>query len=642
MGLTLAHKILREHIVGGEMVTGQEIAIAVDHTFTHDSFAPLVFLEIEAMRIERVRSRVSVCYADHYLLQLSYENLDDHRFLQGMSAKLGVCFSRPGNGICHQVHLERFSEPGATLLGTDSHTPTCGAVGMIAIGAGGLDVAVAMGGRPYHLRMPRVVQVKLVGRLPPWVASKDVALELLRRLTVKGGVGCIFEYSGDGVTSLTVPERATICNMGTELGATTSIFPSDEVVRAYLRAQGRESAWRALSADPDAVYDETIEIDLGALEPLIACPSSPDAVKAVREVEGTPVNQVCVGSCTNSSLADLSTVAAVLKGRTVHSGVGLTVTPGSRQVYQMIARTGALADLIDAGAQLLQSTCGPCIGQGQAPGTGAISLRTFNRNFTGRSGTNNDRVYLCSPQTAAAAALTGRITDPRSLGEAPRFDLPQRFVVDDRMILRPPEDPEMVEVFRGPGMNPLPVGRRLPGTLRASVVLKTGDNITTDHIVPSGAKVLPARHNIPGLSEYAFQRVDEGFALRAREAGGGIIVGGANYGQGSSRENAALVPMYLGISVVIAKSFARIHKDNLVNAGILPLTFASESCYDGVEQGDLLELAGVRQQVMAGDEVVVSNLTRSTTFRVRHGLTERQIRVCLDGGMLLHIRDGQP
>jgi aconitate hydratase len=638
MGSGLTQKIIKEHLVHGEMKTGEEIAIHIDRTLIPDTLGLMVMLELEAMGISRVKTEFSICYVDHAMLQLGKESNDDHRFLQSMAARYGIFFSRAGNGICHQVNLERFSKPGVTLLGSDSHTTTGGAMGMLAMGSGGLDVAVATGGGPYYLQMPRIVRVNLTGRLQPWVASKDIILELLRRRSVKGGLDCIFEFVGDGAASLTVPERATICNMGTELGATTSIFPSDESSLFYLKAQGREGDWRSLTADPDASYDESIEIDLSVLEPLIACPSSPDAVVSVREIEGTRVDQVCVGSCTNSSYADLMTVAAILKGKALPPSISLTVTPGSRQVLQMIARSGALTDLIDAGARILEPACGPCLGMGQAPGTGAVSLRTFNRNFLGRSGSDRDQVYLCSPQVAATAALTGQITDPRRLGEAPRFDLPEQFMVDDRMILPPSDHPEAVEIFRGPNIKPLPLAGEAPEILRGQVLLKTGDNISTDDIVPAGARAVPLRGNVPALAEFAFERITRDFAPRARAAGDGIIVGGFNYGQGSSREHAAMVPMYLGIRAVLAKSFARIHRDNLINFGVLPLAFADESVYDTVEEGDVLELSGVREALVSGHDLAVRNITKGAEIQVSHAMSPRMVQTYLDGGVINHVR----
>ena len=638
MGLSLAQKVVQEHLISGEMRTGEEIAIRIDRTLTHDTLGLMAMLEFEAMGIPRVKTELSVVYVDHNIMQLGFESNDDHRFLQGMAAKHGLFFSRAGNGICHQVNLERFSAPGKTLLGADSHTPTCGAAGMLAIGAGGLDVAVAMGGGPYYFQMPKVVRVSLKGRLGPWVASKDIVLELLRRRGVKGGVDCIFEYTGDGLATLSVPERGTICNMGTELGATTSIFPSDEKVRAYFAAQKRDKDFRPLAADPDAAYDETEEIDLSALEPLIACPSSPDNVVPVRDLEGTKVEQVCVGSCTNSSYVDLMTVAAILKGRVVDPKVNFTVSPGSRQVLAMITRSGALGDLIDSGPRLLESACGPCLGMGQAPGTGVVSIRTFNRNFPGRSGTKGDRIYLASPQVAAAAALTGEITDPRRLGRAPSIDFPDEFLVDDRMILAPSEDPESVEVVRGPNIRPLPIATPPAGVLSGRVLLKTGDNVSTDDIAPAGAKAVPLRGNVPALAEFTFERMDSGFVRRAQEWGGGVIVGGSNYGQGSSREHAALCPMYLGVKIVLARSFARIHRDNLANFGVLALTFTNEADYDRVEEGDELKLSDALEAVAAGHDLVLRDLTKMINIPVRHAMTPRMVQVYLRGGLLNFVK----
>ncbi len=638
MGTNLTRKILAEHLVAGELQVGREIAIRIDQTLTQDATGTMAYLQFEAMGVPRVRTKLSVSYVDHNMLQTGFENADDHRFLQTVAAKYGIYFSRPGNGICHQVHLERFAVPGQTLLGSDSHTPTAGGLGMLAIGAGGLDVAVAMAGGPFHLAMPAVVNVRLRGRLRPWVTAKDVILELLRRLTVKGGVGKVFEYSGPGVATLTVPERATITNMGAELGATTSIFPSDEMTRAFLRAQGREGVWVPLAADPDAAYDEVIELDLGELEPLIALPHSPDNVVPVRAVAGTPVDQVSIGSCTNSSYTDLMRVASILRGRRVHPRVSLSIAPGSRQVLEAIARNGALADLIAAGARILETACGPCIGMGQAPASGAVSVRSFNRNFEGRSGTPDARVYLASPETAAAAAVTGVITDPRDLGEYPRVELPERFPVDDAGIIPPADRPEEVEVVRGPNIKPLPVRGPLEDELSGPVLIKVGDNVTTDHILPAGPKVLPLRSNIPAIAEFVFAGLDPGFAARARAAGGGFIVGGYNYGQGSSREHAALAPMYLGVKAVLARSFARIHRANLINFGILPLVFVDPEDYARLEAGDRLVLPGVRAALRAGDVLTVHNETQGTTLRVRHDLTPRQVEVVLAGGLLNYTR----
>ncbi len=639
MGLNLTQKIIKDHLVSGEMVVGHEIGIRIDQTLTQDATGTMADLQFEAIGFPRVRTKLSVSYVDHNMLQTGFENADDHRFLQTFAAKYGIYFSRPGNGICHQVHLERFAVPGMTLLGSDSHTPTSGGMGMLAIGAGGLDIAVAMGGGPFYMIMPKIVGVKLTGHLQPWVSAKDIILEMLRRLTVKGGIGRIFEYYGPGVADLDVPARSTITNMGAELGATTSIFPSDENTRYYLRAQGREEAWRPLAADPDATYDEYIEIDLNTLEPLIALPQSPDNVVPVREVEGTRVDQVCVGSCTNSSYPDLMKVAAVLRGRSVHPNVSMTLTPGSKQVYAMIARNGALADFIMAGARVLESACGPCIGMGQAPATDAVSLRTFNRNFPGRSGTPNDKVYLCSPEVAAAAAITGVITDPRKLGDPVDVKIPERYIIDDNMILPPSPNPETVEIIRGPNIKPVPRNEPLPDTLRGEVLLKVGDNITTDHIMPAGAKVLPLRSNVPAISEYTFTRIDPEFPARAKAKRGGFIVGGANYGQGSSREHAALAPMYLGMKAVIAKSFARIHEANLINFGILPLTFANDADYDALDKGDVWEIRNVRETLAKSDTLTVHNLTKGTTFQAKHRLTPRQVQIVLAGGLLNWVRE---
>jgi len=638
MGYTLAHKILEAHLVSGQLRPGHEIAIRIDQTLTQDASGTTAYLHFEALGIPRVRTELSVSYVDHNLLQTGFESADDHRFLQTFAARHGIYFSRPGNGICHQVHLERFARPGRTLLGSDSHTPTAGGMGMLAFGAGGLDVAVAMGGEPYHLVMPRIMGVHLIGRLPAWVSAKDVILELLRRLSVKGGVGYIIEYFGEGVRHLDVPARATIANMGTELGATSSLFPSDEATRQYLRAQGREDVWAPLEADGDAIYDEIIEIDLSQLEPLIACPSSPDNVVPVHEVAGRPVAQVCIGSCTNSSYADLMKAAAMLRGRTVHPQVSMTLSPGSRQVYTMIARDGALADLIAAGVRVLESGCGPCVGMGQAPPTGGISLRTFNRNFPGRSGTPGDQVYLCSPETAVAAAITGVITDPRDLGDPPRIHIPERFIVDDRMIIPPPLNPDEVEVIRGPNIKPIPLPEPMPDMLTGSVLLKVGEDISTDHISPAGAHVLPLRSNLPALAEYTFTRVDPEFPRRARELGGGFIVGGYNYGQGSAREHAALAPRYLGVTAVIACSFARIHHANLVNFGILPLTFTEDADYERIRQGDHLEIPDVRAALRRGDVITVYNRTQGTSFSARHQLTAREVEIVVAGGLLNYIR----
>ena len=632
--MNLVHKIFEAHRVAGELVPGKEISIRIDQTLTQDATGTMAYLQFEAMGIPRVRTKLSVSYVDHNMLQTGFENADDHRFLQSIAAKYGIYFSRPGNGICHQVHLERFSAPGQTLLGSDSHTPTCGGVGMIAIGAGGLDVAVAMGGGPFYLPMPKVLLVRLNGRMGQWGAAKDIILEVLRRLTVKGGVGKILEYGGDGVACLTVPERATITNMGAELGATTSIFPSDEQTRRYLAAQGREGSWVPLAPDHDATYDEVLEIDLDRLEPMVARPSSPDNVCPVSEVEGTKISQVCVGSCTNSSFRDLMTVATMLKGKTVHPDISFTVTPGSKQVYTMIAANGALTDLIASGGRILEAACGPCIGMGQAPASGTASLRSFNRNFEGRSGAPNDKVYLASPEVCAASALAGEIVHPRRVSQPVSVLPPERFVLDDNLIVPPSPHPEQVEVMRGPNIKPVPIRGELPSTIEGEVLLKMGDNITTDHILPAGSKILPLRSNIPAISEYAFSRVDPEFARRAKEKGGGFVVGGSNYGQGSSREHAALAPMYLGLKGAIVTSFARIHRANLINFGILPLLFVDGQDYNAIGQGDHLRIERVAEQIRGGQQVVVSNVTKETEFVARHDLTAREVDIVLAGGML--------
>ncbi len=638
MPQNLTQKILAAHLVEGRLEPGAEIAIRIDQTLTQDATGTMAYLQLEAIGVPRVRTRRSVSYVDHNMLQTGYENADDHRYLQSVAARYGIYFSRPGNGICHQVQLERFSVPGETLLGADSHTPTSGGLGMLAIGAGGLDVAAAMAGAPFYLTMPRVTLVRLSGRLPEWVTAKDVIIELLRRLTVRGGVGRVMEYGGPGVATLSVPERATIANMGAELGATTSIFPSDEQTLAFLRAQGREGDWRPLAADPGAEFDEVIELDLSSLEPLVCLPSSPDSVRPVREVAGTPVAQVCIGSCTNSSYADLAGVAAILKGRSVHPGVSLTVSPGSRQVLAAIARSGALADLIAAGARILEAGCGPCIGMGQAPATGTASLRSFNRNFPGRSGTPGDQVYLASPLVCAASALRGVITDPRDLGVPPRVADPGPLGLEDNMIIPPPADGSAVEIVRGPNIKPLPRRGPLEEDLQGRVLLKVGDNISTDQIMPAGAKLLPLRSNVPALAEHVFAPIDPSFARRAREAGGGFVVGGQNYGQGSSREHAALCPMYLGVKAVFARSFARIHAANLVNFGILPLMLG-EIADDVLAEGDEWRIPRVREQLASGGPLRVENLTQGKSFEVRHSLTPRQVQVLLAGGLLNYLRD---
>jgi len=632
--MNISQKIISSHLVSGEMIPGQEVAIRIAQTLTQDATGTMAYLQFEAMGIPRVRTRLSVSYVDHNTLQTGFENADDHRFLQSVAARYGIFFSRPGNGICHQVHLERFAVPGETLLGSDSHTPTAGGMGMLAIGAGGLDVAIAMAGGPFHFVMPKVVLVRLVGRLAPWVSAKDVILELLRRLSVKGGVGKIFEYGGPGVATLTVPERATITNMGAELGATTSLFPSDAQTRAFLRSQSREDVWTQIEADPDAQYDEVIEIDLSTLEPLVAAPHQPDHVVKVSEIEGLKVDQVLVGSCTNSSYRDLMTLAGVLKGRKVHPRVSAGISPGSRQVLEMIARNGALADMISAGVRVLEAACGPCIGMGQAPCTNGVSVRTFNRNFEGRCGTPTGQVYLASVEVAAAAMVTGELTDPRKLGDPIHVELPEKFLVDDSMIIPPADNPEEVQIIRGPNIKPLPTRGPLPRVLTGRVLLKVGDNITTDHIMPAGSKILPLRSNVPAIAEHVFEAVDPSFASRAKALGGGFIIGGENYGQGSSREHAALAPMYLGVKAVIAKSFARIHKANLVNFGIIPLTFANPSDYDEVSTEDELEIGDIRDKLVAGAGFEIANKTTGKRFIVKHDLSGRQVEMLLAGGAL--------
>jgi len=637
MAYTLAQKIIAAHLVSGSLSAGEEIAIRIDQTLTQDATGTMAYLQFEAMGVPRVRTELSVSYVDHNMLQASFENADDHRFLQSIAKKYGIFFSRPGNGICHQVHLERFGAPGKTLLGSDSHTPTGGGLGMLAIGSGGLDVAVAMAGGPFFLTMPKIIGVKLTGQLSPWVSAKDVILELLARLSVKGGVGRIVEYFGPGVASLTVPERATITNMGAELGATTSLFPADELTRDFLGQQGRAEAFCVLDADEDAVYDEVIAIDLSTLEPLVSSPHSPDAVRPVRELTGTAVQQVCVGSCTNSSYRDLAIVAAVLRDKVVHPGVSLTINPGSKQVFEMIAASGVLGELITAGARILEAGCGPCIGMGQAPASGAVSVRTFNRNFEGRSGTRDASVFLASPEVAAAAALTGELTDPRTLGEVPTICLfTGQPDIADAMIEAPAEDGSTLEVLRGPNIKPLPIHPGVPETLDGELLLKVGDNITTDHIMPAGAKVLPLRSNIPAISEFVFERVDSTFPARAKAAGGGFIVG-SNYGQGSSREHAALAPMYLGVKAVIAKSFARIHLANLINFGILPLTFAIDADYDALAQADMLTIPDIATRLRTGQPLEL-HTADGKRIAVLHSLSARQIDIILAGGLLNYMK----
>ena len=640
MGMTLTEKILSAHLVEGEMVKGSEIGIRIDQTLTQDATGTMAYLEFEAMGVPRVKTERSVAYIDHNTLQSGFENADDHRFIGSVCKKHGIYFSRPGNGICHQVHLERFGIPGKTLIGSDSHTPTGGGIGMIAIGAGGMDVAVAMGGGTYYITCPKVVKVNLTGKLQPWVAAKDVILEVLKRLSVKGGVGKVIEYCGEGVKTLSVPERATITNMGAELGATTSIFPSDENTLTFLKAQGREDVWVPLSADEDAEYDEVVDINLSELVPLAACPHSPDNVKSCEEIGPMKIDQVCIGSCTNSSLLDMLKVAHILKGKTVHPDVSLSIAPGSKQVLNMLAENGALSIMIDAGARILESACGPCIGMGQSPNSGGISLRTFNRNFEGRSGTKDGQIYLVSPEVAAASAIAGVLTDPRSLGDMPEFKLPEKFTVNDNMIVPPvpAEEMDSVEVLRGPNIKPFPISEPMAENIDAKCSLKVGDNITTDHIMPAGAKILPLRSNIPKISQFCFAVCDESFHDRALEMGKSIIVGGSNYGQGSSREHAALAPLYLGVKAVIVKSFARIHMANLINAGIVPLTFENEADYDKIDQMDEIRIEKIADQIAAGSVIKCTNVTKGFDFNVIGDFSQRQKEMLYAGGLLNYTK----
>lgn len=638
MAYTLAQKIIKEHLVSGEMKAGSEISIRIDQTLTQDSTGTMAYLQFEAMGIDRVKTKRSVAYIDHNTIQSGFENADDHKYIQTVTNKHGIYFSRPGNGICHQVHLERFGIPGMTLLGSDSHTPTGGGLGMLAIGAGGLDVAVAMGGGAYYVTMPKILNVKLTGKLRPWVTAKDVILTVLRMLSVKGGVGKILEYTGEGVETLTVPERATITNMGAELGATTSIFPSDDATLAFLKAQGREADFTPLSADPDCVYDEEITVDLSSIEPLAAQPHSPDNVLEVSQIGKIKVDQVAIGSCTNSSFVDMMKVAAILKGKTVHPDVSLVIAPGSKQVLTMLAQNGALADMVAAGARILESACGPCIGMGQSPKTNAISLRTFNRNFEGRSGTVSAQVYLVSPETAAASAITGVLTDPRELGEAPQITMPSEFLARDNMVVAPAAEGSAVEVVRGPNIKPFPLNTKMPETVSGKTLIKVEDNITTDHIMPSNAKLLPYRSNIPHLAEFCLTPCDPDFPKRAKENHGGFIIGGVNYGQGSSREHAALAPLYLGIKAVLAKSFARIHMANLINSGILPLVFKNEKDYDEIAMYDELCIENAPAQIAAGEEITVKNLTKGTEYVTILTASDRQKEMLYAGGLINFIK----
>ena len=638
MGRTIAEKIIAAHLLAGDMTPGSEIALRIDQTLTQDATGTMAYLALENIGIPRVKTERSLAYIDHNTLQCGFENADDHRYIQSVARKYGVYFSRPGNGICHQVHLERFGKPGKTLIGSDSHTPTGGGIGMLAMGAGGMDVAVAMGGGAYYISMPKMYKVNLKGKLPPWVTAKDISMEILRILSVKGGVGAIIEWGGEGVKGLTVPERATITNMGAELGATTSIFPSDEVTRDFLRAQGREQDWTPLESDPDAEYDRVIDIDLNALIPLVACPHSPDNVAPAADKKEIAVSQVCIGSCTNSSLRDMLRVAAILRGKRIADTVSLSISPGSRQVLNMLAACGALGDMIAAGARILECACGPCIGMGFSPASGGVSVRTFNRNFEGRSGTRDAQIYLASPETAAASALTGYITDPRTLGDYPEITMPDAFRVDDGGVIAPApaEEAEQLSVERGPNIKPFPKGEKLPDSLTLPVSLKVGDNITTDHIMPAGAKVLPFRSNIPKMSEFCFGVCDEHFPERAKGLGRSCVVGGANYGQGSSREHAALVPLYLGVRCVIAKSFARIHAANLINAGILPLTFDDPADYDALQEGDTLVIGNIHENIASGHLTARVN---DKAIALSYPLTPRQIAILKAGGLLTYTKE---
>ncbi|MGM9632545.1 MAG: aconitate hydratase [Eubacteriales bacterium] len=639
MGLTIAQKIIKSHLISGDMTPGSEIALRIDQTLTQDATGTMAYLEFESIGIDRVKTELSVAYIDHNTLQSGFENADDHRYIQSVAKKYGIRFSRPGNGICHQVHLERFGVPGKTLIGSDSHTPTGGGIGMLAFGAGGMDVAVAMGGGAYYITMPKMYKVNLTGKLSPWVSAKDISLEILRILSVKGGVGAIIEWGGDGVKTLSVPERATITNMGTELGATTSIFPSDEITRDFLISQNRGNDFIPLKSDEDAVYDRIIDIDLSALNPLVACPHSPDNIKSVDELSCVPVDQVCIGSCTNSSLRDMLRVASILRGKKIKDSVSLSVSPGSKQVLSMLAECGALNDIIASGARVLECACGPCIGMGFSPNSAGVSLRTFNRNFEGRSGTKDAQVYLVSPEIAAASALTGYISDPRALGDYPEIEIPEKFKIDDSAVIMPAskEESKSVEILRGPNIKPLPTTQPLKDSIEAHLTLKVGDNITTDHIMPAGAKILPYRSNIPYLSKFCFAVCDEKFSEKALKNGSTVIVGGSNYGQGSSREHAALVPLYLGVKAVVAKSFARIHAANLINAGILPLTFDDASDYDKLSEDDILKLSNIHSSLKNG-RMYLYNVSKNEKYLLRCEFTERQTNILMAGGLLPYTK----
>lgn len=643
MGYTIAQKIIKNHLVCGEMTAGKEVGLKIDQTLTQDATGTMAYLQFEAMGIDRVKTELSVAYIDHNTLQAGFENADDHRYIQTVTKKHGIRFSRPGNGICHQVHLERFSKPGKTLIGSDSHTPTAGGIGMLGMGAGGLDVAVAMGGGTYYITMPKMIRINLIGKLSDYVGAKDVILEVLRLLGVKGGVGAIVEYGGEGVKTLSVPQRATITNMGAELGATSSIFPSDEVTKAFLQAEGRAEDYIELSSDADATFDAEYTVDLGKLQPLAACPHSPDNVRPVSELQGMKINQVCIGSCTNSSMQDMLTVAAMLKGKTVHPNVSLSISPGSKQVYTMLAECGALADLINAGARILECACGPCIGMGFSPQSAGVSLRTFNRNFLARSGTADAQVYLVSPETAAASAIAGVFTDPTMLGIAPVVEMPKAFKINDNLIEMPvaAADMDSVTVERGPNIKPIPVGKAPDADLDCELILKVGDDITTDHIMPAGTKVLPYRSNVPKLSEFCFTVCDKDFPERAKAKGGGVILGGANYGQGSSREHAALVPLYLGIKAVVAKSFARIHVANLINFGIVPMTLENADDYEKFAEGDKIFIEGFAAAVKGATEATLVNKTNGATAKLILNLSARQREMLLAGGCLNYTKNGR-
>ena len=639
MGLNIVQKIIKEHLVSGEMVAGSEIALKIDQTLTQDATGTMAYLQFEAIGIPRVKTERSVAYVDHNTLQTGFENADDHRYIQSMCNKYGIYYSRPGNGICHQVHLERFGKPGKTLLGSDSHTPTGGGLGMLAMGAGGLDVAVAMGGGAFFLSMPSVCKVNLIGKLRNNVSAKDIILKVLSILSVKGGVGKVIEYAGEGINFLDVTQRATITNMGAELGATSSVFPSDIKTKEFLTAQGRSEDWAELLSDSDAQYEQEITINLSELLPMAAKPHMPDNVDTVKNIGKIKIDQVCIGSCTNSSYDDLMTVAAILKGKTVHKDVSLSIAPGSKQVYNMLAKNGALSDIISAGARILECACGPCIGMGQSPNSAGISLRTFNRNFLGRSGTEDGQVYLVSPQVAAISAIAGVLTDPSEIKEEYKFEKVDKYIINDNMIIIPAEDGKDLEIMRGPNIKPFPKGKVLEDTMNTKVLLKVGDDITTDHIMPAGSKILPYRSNIPYLSQFCFAVCDKDFSKRAQEWNGGLVVGGANYGQGSSREHAALVPLYLGVRAVVAKSFARIHRANLINSGILALTFKNEADYDKFELGDELKLPDIRKKILNGEKIELINVTKNISVELEMPLSDRLKKIIVAGGLLNSVNE---